>query len=142
MGLPDYTLFIQMINFLILLFVLNLILFRPIRKIIKERNQIVDTFNSDIASLSDRAQTAAGQFEQKIQEARREGVARVQSMKDEGEEEESELIAATTQEVQTKIVEARNKVASDIQEARTQLQTQVQAFSVAVTEKILGRSIK
>jgi F-type H+-transporting ATPase subunit b len=141
MGLPDYTLFIQMINFLVLLFVLNLILFRPIRKIIKERNQIVDNFNSDIASLTDSAQESAGQFQQKIQEARKEGAARVQSMKDEGEEAEADLIAATAEEVQTKIDEARKKVASDIQEARSHLQTQVQAFSVAVTEKILGRSI-
>jgi F-type H+-transporting ATPase subunit b len=138
----DITLVIQMINFLILLFVLNLILFRPIRNIIKERNQIVDTFNSDIASLTDSAQESMDQFELKIQEARKEGVARVQSMKDEGEEAEVELIAATTQEVQAKIEEARNKVAADIREARTQLQTQVQAFSVAVTEKILGRSIQ
>ena len=138
----DITLVIQMINFLILLFVLNLILFRPIRNIIKERNQIVGTFNSDIASLTDNAQESMDQFELKIQEARKEGVARVQSMKDEGEEAEVELIAATTQEVQAKIEEARNKVAGDIQEARTQLQTQVQAFSVAVTEKILGRSIQ
>ena len=138
----DITLVIQMINFLILLFVLNLILFRPIRNIIKERNQIVDTFNSDIASLTDSAQESMDQFELKIQEARKQGVARVQSMKDEGEVAEVELIAATTQEVQAKIEEARNKVAADIQEARTQLQTQVQAFSVAVTEKILGRSIQ
>jgi F-type H+-transporting ATPase subunit b len=137
----DITLVIQMINFLILLFVLNLILFRPIRNIIKERNQIVDTFNSDIASLTDSAQESMDQFELKIQEARKKGVARVQSMKDEGEEAEVELLAATTQEVQAKIEEARNRVAADIQEARTQLQTQVQAFSVAVTEKILGRSI-
>jgi F-type H+-transporting ATPase subunit b len=138
---PDITLIIQMINFLILLFVLNLILFRPIRKIIKERNQIVEDFNNDIASLTDSAQESLGQFEQKIQEARKEGLNRVQGMKDEGEETEAELIAATTQEVQAKIEEARNKVASDIQEARTQLQTQVQAFSVAMTEKILGRNI-
>ena len=138
----DITLVIQMINFLILLFVLNLILFRPIRNIIKERNQIVDTFNSDIASLTDSAQESMDQFQLKIQEARKEGLARVPSMKDEGEEAEVELIAVTTQEVQAKIEEARNKVAADIKEARTQLQTQVQAFSVAVTEKILGRSIQ
>ena len=71
---PDITLIIQMINFLILLFVLNLILFRPIRKIIKERNQIVEDFNNDIASLTDNAQESLGQFEQKIQEARKEGL--------------------------------------------------------------------
>jgi F-type H+-transporting ATPase subunit b len=138
----DITLVIQMINFLLLLFVLNLILFRPIRKIIKERNQIVETFNSDIASLTGEAQASMEEFEEKLLEARKEGVGRVQSMKDEGEQAEVELIATTTQEVQAKIEEARKKVASDIQDARTELQKQVQTFSVAVTEKILGRSIQ
>ena len=141
MGLPDYTLLIQMINFLFLLFLLNLILFRPIRNIIKERNQIIDNFNSDITSLSDQAQEAVDRFEQKVMEARKAGMAKVQSMKDEGEEAEVQLIASTTQEVQTKVEEARERVASEITEARTQLQAQVKAFSVEVTEKILGRSI-
>lgn len=139
---PDITLIIQMVNVLILLFVLNFILFRPIRKIIKERNQIVETFNSDIASLTGEAQSSMEKFEVKILEARQEGVGRVQSMKDEGEQAEVELIATTTQEVQAKIDEARKKVASDIQDARTELQKQVQIFSVAVTEKILERSIQ
>ena len=98
-------------------------------------------FNSDIASLTGEAQSSMEQFEVKILDARQEGVGRVQSMKDEGEQAEVELIATTTQEVQAKIDEARKKVASDIQDARTELQKQVQTFSVAVTEKILERSI-
>jgi F0F1-type ATP synthase membrane subunit b/b' len=69
-------------------------------------------------------------------------MAQVSKMKGEGGKAEEELIAATNTEVQAKIEEARKKVASDIQEARNQLQTQVQAFSVAVTEKVLGRSIQ
>ena len=138
----DITLIIQMINFLVLLYVLNLILFRPIRNIIKERNQIVQGFNTDITSLQEAAQDSMEQFEQKIVQAREEGFARVQSMKDEGEEAEAELMATTNEEVQAKIEEARKKVASDIREARTQLQDQVQAFSLAVTEKVLGRSIQ
>ncbi len=139
---PDITLIIQMVNFLILLFVLNLILFRPIRNIIKERNQIIQNFNSDINSLTDEAQDSMERFEQKVLEAKKEGMARVNNMKGEGEQAEAELIAVTNTEVQAKIEEARQKVASDIQEARTQLQAQVQAFSVAVTEKVLGRSIQ
>ncbi len=139
---PDVTLLIQMVNFLILLFVLNLILFRPIRKIIRERNQIVDTFNTDISSLTEKAQESMDQFEQKILEARKEGISRVQAMKEEGEEAEAQLIAATNKEVQGKIEEARKKVESEIQGARDQLKVQVQAFSVAVTEKILERSIQ
>lgn len=139
---PDITLIIQMVNFLILLFVLNLILFRPIRNIIKKRNQIIQNFNSEITSLTDEAQDSMERFEQKVVEAKKEGMSRVQDMKGEGEQAEAELIAAINEEVQAKIQEARQKVASDIEEARTQLQAQVQAFSVAVTEKVLGRSIQ
>jgi F-type H+-transporting ATPase subunit b len=139
---PDITLIIQMVNFLILLFLLNLILFRPIRNIIKERNQIIQNFNSDITSLKDEAQDSMERFEQKVLEAKKEGMAQISKMKGEGEQAEEELITATNTEVQAKIEEARKKVASDIQEARTQLQAQVQAFSVAVTEKVLGRSIQ
>jgi len=139
---PDITLLIQMINFLALLVILNFILFRPIRKVIKERNQIMQDFNSDITSLTDEAQESMNQFERKILEARKEGMSRIESMKDQGEEAEAELISATNQEVQAKVEEARKRIESDIQDARDQLQTQVQAFSVAVSEKILGRSIQ
>ena len=142
MGLPDYTILIQMINFLVLLYVLNLILFRPIRRIVKERNQIIDDFTSEIASLTDGAQQSLDQFEHNILEAKKQGMAKVQEMKDEGEEEQAELLQTTSEEVQAKIEQARQQVSSEIQEARAQLQAQVQAFSVAVTEKILGRSIQ
>jgi F-type H+-transporting ATPase subunit b len=139
---PDITLLIQMINFLVLLVILNLVLFRPIRNVIKERNQIMQNFNAEITSLTDEAQESMNKFEQRILEAKREGMTRIESLKDEGEEAEAALISATNQEVQARIEEARKQVESDIQEAREQLQAQVQAFSVAVSEKILGRSIQ
>jgi F-type H+-transporting ATPase subunit b len=139
---PDITLIIQMINFLILLFILNLILFRPIRNIIKRRNQIIQDFNSDITSLTDNAHDSMERFEKKVLEAKKEGMAQVNKMKGEGEQAEAELIAAINAEVQAKVQEARQRVASDILKARTQLQAQIQAFSVAVTEKVLERSIQ
>ena len=138
----DITLVVQMINFLVLLFILNKILFRPIRNIIKERNQIVEDFNSDITSLTGQAQESGDQFEEKIQEARKKGMDRVQSMKAEGEEAEAQLIASTSEEVHSKVEEARTQVKADIQAARDKLKEQVQAFSVAMTEKILERSIQ
>jgi F-type H+-transporting ATPase subunit b len=138
----NITFFIQVFNFLLLLFLLNLVLFRPIRRIIKERNQIFDNFSTDITSMTKAGQEAMDQFAQKIREARKEGMVRVQSMKEDGLEVETKLIGANTQQVQEKIETIREQVKSEIQEARTQLQAQVQAFSVAVCEKILGRSIQ
>ena len=40
--IPDGSALIQMVNFLILLFVLNLVLFRPIRNVLIERKAKID----------------------------------------------------------------------------------------------------
>ena len=138
----NVTLLIQMFNFLLLLFLLNMVLFRPIRKIIRERNQIVDAFNADIASMTTSAQEAMTQFEEKVLEARREGMAKVQSMKADGLDVETKLIGDSTREAQDRTQAFREQVQAEIQGVRAQLRQQVEAFSVAMAEKILGRSVQ
>ena len=137
----NITLLIQMANFLILLFLLNLILYRPIRRIIEKRNQVIDDFTTTIDSMTKSAQEAMNTFAQKIREARVQGAANVQMLKDEAQEAESKLIAEKNQEGQARISQVRKQLESEIQETRGKLQAQVQAFSLAVAEKILGRSI-
>jgi len=137
----NITLFIQMANFLLLLFLLNLVLYRPIRRIIQKRNQVIDDFTTTIDSMTKSAQEAMNTFAQKIREARGQGAANVQMLKDEAHEAESKLIAAKNQEAQARISQVRKQLESEIQETRGKLQAQVQAFSLAVAEKILGRSI-
>jgi F-type H+-transporting ATPase subunit b len=137
----NITLLVQMANFLILLFLLNLVLYRPIRRIIQKRNQIIDDFTTTISSMTKSAQDAMDTFAQKIREARAQGAASVQMLKDEAHEAEAKLIAEKHQEAQTRIGQVRKQLESEIQETRGKLQAQVQAFSLAVAEKILGRSI-
>ena len=137
----NITLLIQMANFLILLFLLNLILYRPIRRIIEKRNQVIDDFTTTIDSMTKSAQEAMNTFAQKIREARVQGAANVQMLKDEAHEAESKLIAEKNQEGQARISQVRKQLESEIQETRGKLQAQVQVFSLAVAEKILGRSI-
>ena len=137
----NVTLLVQMANFLILLFLLNLVLYRPIRRIIQKRNQVVDDFTTTIDSMTKSAQEAMNTFAQKIREARVQGAASVQMLKDEAHEAESKVMAEKNQEAQARISQVRKQLQSEIQETRDKLQAQVQAFSLAVAEKILGRSI-
>jgi F-type H+-transporting ATPase subunit b len=137
----NITLLFQIVNFLALLFLLNLVLFRPIRRIITKRKQVIDDFTVTIGSMTKNAQDAMNRFAQKIREAREEGAARVQSLKEDAHEAEAKLIAQSNQEAQARISQLRKQMDSEIQETRGQLQAQVQAFSQAVAEKILGRSI-
>ena len=44
--IPDISAVYQMVNFLVLLFLLNLVLFKPIRNVILERKSKVGTLSS------------------------------------------------------------------------------------------------
>ena len=78
----NITLFIQMANVLVLVFLMNLVLYRPIRKLVAQRNQ----FMADKQNVIDRADKesaeALREFEGTIQTARVKGRQKVQEMKD------------------------------------------------------------
>jgi len=138
----NITLFIQIANFLILLFILNLILYRPIRNIIKNRQQAVDDFSDKIEELNGGVQQALDKFQKEIQEARKKGRQRVQSMKEEGFDEEKSMLEDARKEAESLIESVRKRVEKEIGQAREQLRGQIKVFSLQLAEKILGRSVK
>ncbi len=50
----NYTMLIQMVNFLVLIFILNLLLYKPITKIIDERNKKIEDSKSEVESLDEK----------------------------------------------------------------------------------------
>ena len=47
----NYSLFIQMANFLVFLFVMNFVLYRPIRRIVAERKKMISEKQESVESL-------------------------------------------------------------------------------------------
>lgn len=138
----NITLFIQIANFLILLYILNLVLYRPIRNILKKRKQTVDDFSDRIEELNGGVQKALEKFQREIQEARKKGRQRVESMKEEGFGEEKSMLEDARKEAESLIESVRKRVEKEIGQAREQLRGQIRVFSLQLAEKILGRSVK
>jgi len=138
---PNVTLLIQMVNFLVFLFLMNLVLYRPIRRIVAERTQLVSEQQLGIERADEAAVAAVQEFESKIQEARKQGRQKIQELKAAAYEHEKELLQATASDAAKEVQELRAKVAADVNAARKQLKTQVKAFSKDLAQKILGRSL-
>ena len=51
MIMPDYTLFLQLANFLFLLFILNIILYRPVRRVLGKRKAEIDGLQHSVSEL-------------------------------------------------------------------------------------------
>jgi len=137
----NITLFIQMANVLVLVFLMNLVLYRPIRKLVAQRNQ----FMADKQNVIDRADKesaeALREFEGTIQTARVKGRQKVQDMKDLAYQQEKDLLQKSAEESARQLTGIRQTIQAEIGAARDQLHAQIQAFSLDLAQKILGRSI-
>jgi len=67
----DGTMFLQIANFLVLLFILNLILFRPIRRILAQREDEMNSRQKTIDDFQDQTEKNEKGIEEGIVQARK-----------------------------------------------------------------------
>ena len=137
----NVTFFIQMANFLILLFLMNLFLYRPIRRFVAQRNQFIAEQRQGIDQAESESLAAVEKFNTSIQEARKQGRERIQEIKTSAYEEEKGMLQAAANQAAKQVQVSRMMVQSDIRKAREELRAQVKAFSVELAQKILGRNL-
>lgn len=137
----DVTLFVQMVNFFILLVVMNIILYRPIRRLVARRNQHVREQEEQIARANAEAQAAVEEFDDQMQAARNLGRQKVQELKDAAYQHEKDLLQRAGEQAGNRLQEMRSKVEKDLAAARDQLRSQIHVFATDMAQKILGRSI-
>ncbi len=137
----DYTVFIQIANLLVLIFLLNKILFKPIRTILMERDQAMGGLSSDIRDAKGTVQRQEDALKAGLDKARAKGTAERDALTQQGEEEEKGIIAKINAKAQKDLEQMRASVAKDVAKAETALSAEVNAFALAIGEKILGRSV-
>ena len=137
----DYSLLIQIANFLLLLFLLNRILYRPIRRILVERAEQMNTYEGTIADLQQRSEQDAESLAQNMKAARKEGFDTKEGLRGEGLEEEKGMLQKAGAAAGERIDEAKAEIGRHVEDVRRTLEKEIGAFSQELAEKILGRSI-
>ncbi len=138
----NFTILLQIFTFLLLVFFLNIILFRPIRKVLAQRNEKTDSLQTMIDELQNRSEKNEKGIEQSMVQARKEGYVEKENFKGQGLEEEKGILQVASTTVEEKIASARKEMEKKIAEARTGLEDEMTGFSNELAEKILGRVIQ
>jgi F-type H+-transporting ATPase subunit b len=132
---------IQIINFGILVLVLNVFLYTPIRKILADRRQVIDSAREKTVSVDAEVQSKMAQYEARLHTAKAEaGIRRAEALKLAVAEETAVLEKARKQASES-LASIRDKVAQEAGEARELLKKQAEVLSGTICEKILGRSL-
>lgn len=138
----DGTLILQVANFLVLLFVLNVLLFKPIRKILAQRETDMASQRKSIDDYVSRAEQNEKDIEEGRVQARKEGYASREMLKSQGLEEEKGILSEAGVAVEQKLDAAKKEIEAKVMAAKEALEGQIAGFSQELAQKILGRSIQ
>lgn len=137
----NFTLVVQLVNFLVLLVVLNFLLFKPILKVLDDREKLV----KDSSELKERLSTLAdeniSEYESKLHSAKQESM----SIRAAGRSEALAQFRQTVQETKADNVQelekARESLTEEAERSRKALQSETESLAVQVASKLVGRPI-
>lgn len=132
------TFFVQLVNFLLILILLNVILIGPIRRILKKRAQFVASQMEEIETFTSGADTKLADYEKALDAARQEATAGRLAMKAEGQTKEKAVLDAAAAEAAGKVQEARAQIASQTETAKKALKAGVGGLASKAVAKVLA----
>ena len=133
--------FVQVVNFGILVLVLNIFLYKPIRKVLADRRQVVDGAREKAAAVDLEVQEKMAQYELRMREARAVASERRAESLKQAQAEETAVLEKARAEATVSLSTIRDRVAKEAADARVLLKQQAELLSVDISEKILGRSL-
>jgi len=137
--LPDLSVFWVIFFVLLLTALLNRLLFKPVLRVMEERERAIRSARELADRSADNARLASAEFEKKTAEARAELYRQMDEMRRAAMTERADIMTRTRAEAESEIAAATAKLTAEAEEARRRLSTEADALGAAVAERILGR---
>lgn len=137
----DFAFVIQLVNFLILILVLNVLLYKPIRKVLAERQGRIAEAKVRAESVEQDLQIKMAEYEACLKAMKSTAADERNSLVKEAQAEEATILEAARKDATDSLAAIKERVAKEAAAARTLLQEQAKALSVDICEKVLGRSL-
>lgn len=138
----DYTVWIQLVNFFVMILVLNVLLYKPIMGIIEKRKEQIEESEKEIKELNLTIEQKEARYEEKLRLAKNDALEQKKEIVREGAEAAKGILDAARSEIPRIVEQFEEKVAKEVGEARRVLREQSENIAMEIAEKVMGRSIK
>jgi F-type H+-transporting ATPase subunit b len=137
----NITFIFQLVNFLLLMMVLNYLLYRPIRKILADRAAEIAGGHEKAAEVDRDVQEKMALYETRLREAKTKASEERGVMKRDALAEESVILDNARKEATDSMNLLKGQVAKEAASAREFLREQTRSLSLEICEKVLGRRL-
>jgi len=137
--LPNLSVLWVIFFVLLLTFVVDRLLLRPVLDVIRKREEAIESAGELARRSATEAQAATAEFERKTSAARAEIYREMDEMRRAALGQRAEIVAETRAEAEAAVASAARQLQAEAEDARRRLDAEAQALGAAAAERILGR---
>ncbi|ACL05992.1 ATP synthase F0 subunit B [Desulfatibacillum aliphaticivorans] len=135
------TLVVQVISFLIFLFIAKKFIFTPLQDSMGERDSQIKGAQNDIAQVKQEMDAMAAELAKHEADAKSKALSLKNELEDEGKKEALDIVNAARKDIEGLRAEAAAHVDDQIAQARQFFQAESEALSISIMESMLGRKV-
>jgi F-type H+-transporting ATPase subunit b len=138
---PDGTLFLHIAIILIMVFILNRTLFKPINRILEERERRTRGRSGEAHEILQRVEEKAANYERSLREARAEGYRLMERERAEAMNERQIKLNTLREEINQTIAVEKELIRNQAEEARRTLEADTRNIAAQIGSQILHRPV-
>jgi F-type H+-transporting ATPase subunit b len=137
----NYTLHIQLANFIFLIFVLNALLLKPVLRHMAARDKKVAVSHEEAKEYADRAEAMLAEFEHELADTRVKANQNYHGLQQEGIAEQRARLATAKARAQEMVEKAKGEIDASASGARVILKKEMEKLPGEIASKLLGRAV-
>lgn len=141
LGINLPFLIAQIINFVVLMILLRMFLYRPILNMLTARRERIRESLAAAETARSEVQAANQRVEAEVAAAWREGQEIIARAREAAERQAAEIVAQAREQADAEIARRREEIAYERQQMVGQLREQVAQLSLAIAQRVIGREL-
>ena len=136
------TLFLQLVQFLLLIWILNRIMFRPLLRLINDRDQHIETIKLDTVNLEQETSTLLNKSIAMEKDARFHAGEERARLRHEANSQTESIFEDTRKEMDMIMSEAEKEIDTQVEKAKDFLHKEAAGLAEEIIEKVIGRRVE
>lgn len=138
---PDGSLVVVIVLFIIFVFIMNRILFKPVGRVLDEREALTRSARTEARAAAGQYVIRLESYETAIREARAASYRRLEELRQAALQERASLIEQAKQHATAEIDKAKAEIAGQAETARAELEAEARHLAQQISASVLGRTV-
>jgi len=137
----NFTILIQAANFFLLIVILNKILYKPILKILDERDQRIDGQQQQAKKIVEDGQALLVDYNQKLYNAKVDAMNIKNAARNAAAEQANGIIDESRKKAEDIISQMQQQMEKEMAQAKKELEPELSVMAATIAQQILGRKV-